>query len=174
MNDMNLYSRGVKCPQCGCRELQSVSMTDNTVTTTGNGYSGSKGCLGFLLFGPCGLMCGNCGNSQTTTVNSTTKLFWVCSHCGHRFRNLEDLQSELVSTQNKLPLSWVCAIIFWAFDLVLLYCMIFKNMPKEISGWMWFFFIAIALLGVFMIVAVKNQIMKLENEYEELSAKTRD
>ena len=84
----------VKCPCCGGHNLQTVSEVTTVSSTTGGGYSGSKGCLGLLLFGPFGLLCGNCGNAQKTEVTNNTKLFWVCGDCGHKFEHLENIQKE--------------------------------------------------------------------------------
>lgn len=87
--------RKIKCPYCGGHNLQSVSEIVTVTSTTGGGYSGSKGCLGLLLFGPFGLLCGNCGNAQKTEVQNNTKLFWVCGDCGQKFENIDNMQTEI-------------------------------------------------------------------------------
>ncbi len=173
-NNINPPSRFVKCPQCGCQELQVVSMTDNTVTAKGKGYSGSKGCLGYLLFGPCGLLCGDCGSSQNITVNTTTKLFWVCSRCGHRFRNLEDLQSELHNAESKLPVAWISAVFFWVLDLAILYGIYTQKINDKImNGYVWITLVMFVVLGIVIIVGTKGQIERLKNEYIKLEEATR-
>lgn len=89
----------VKCPCCGGHNLQTVSEVTTVTSTTGGGYSGGKGCLGLLLFGPFGLLCGNCGNAQKTEVQNNTKLFWVCSDCGHKFEHLDNIQKEIAELE---------------------------------------------------------------------------
>ncbi len=70
-------SPGVCCPKCGGKNLQAVSESN----TTGGGYGAGKGCCGYILLGPLGLLCGACGSKAKTT----TKTFFVCMDCGHKF-----------------------------------------------------------------------------------------
>lgn len=84
-------ARRMRCPECGSEDLQIVRDTD--VKTTGKNYSGGQGCLGFLMFGPLGLLCGNCGQGQKTQV--LQKTYWVCSKCGHKFRDPEEWRKEV-------------------------------------------------------------------------------
>lgn len=37
------------CPECGSKNLQYLSETEYSTTVKTKGYSGTKGCLGFLL-----------------------------------------------------------------------------------------------------------------------------
>lgn len=52
------------CPNCGSHNIQVV----NQVTT--KGFGAGKGCLGYLLLGPLGLLCGLCGMGETKTTSS--------------------------------------------------------------------------------------------------------
>lgn len=84
------------CPECGSRDLQYVTDTDFSTTVKNKGYSGSKGCLGFLMFGPLGMLCGNCGSGKsTTTVDTTTSHGWICKNCGHKFRDKSEIEKEI-------------------------------------------------------------------------------
>lgn len=85
----------VKCPRCGEHNLHPLNETSTTVHTSGGGYSSSKGCLRWLLFGPIGLLCGGIGQKQRTSVNTDNKLYWICNECGYKFRNLDDWNSEI-------------------------------------------------------------------------------
>ena len=67
----------VCCPKCGSNNLQAVSESN----TTGGGYGAGKGCCGYILLGPLGLLCGACGSKSKTT----TKTFFVCMDCGNKF-----------------------------------------------------------------------------------------
>ena len=67
-----------RCPRCGSSNLQVVMSQDTSAT--GGGYSGGKGCLGFLLFGPLGLLCGSCGSK--TKIESSNRTGLVCIDCG--------------------------------------------------------------------------------------------
>ena len=90
-NGVDVMARRMRCRECGSENLQSFR--DTNVKTTGKNYSGGQGCLGFLLFGPLGLLCGNCGQGQQTQVQQKT--YWVCSKCGHKFRDPEEWRKEV-------------------------------------------------------------------------------
>ena len=102
MQNSNMYGgQGrIKCPTCGSTNLQYTTESETKVETSGGGYSGSKGCLGFLLLGPFGLLCGNCGKSQKTTVTNLHKHFWVCSDCGCKFPSLAEKRCFKISSAN--------------------------------------------------------------------------
>ncbi len=109
------------CPNCGSESLQAVVETDVKTTGSGGGYSAGSGCLGFLLFGPLGLLCGSCGSNQTVTTNTTNKSFWVCNDCGNKFRNkrdeLEELNTNMKQFKGLNVLGIIC--IFFGLGIVL-------------------------------------------------------
>lgn len=115
-------ARRMRCPECGSEDLQIVRDTD--VKTTGKNYSGGQGCLGFLMFGPLGLLCGNCGQGQKTQV--LQKTYWVCSKCGHKFRDPEEWRQE-VNQNRQLGISSI--VIGVGFILFMLFTGL-----SEISG----------------------------------------
>ena len=96
------------CPHCGNKNIQVT--TETNVSTTGKNYSGGKGCLGFLMFGPLGLLCGSCGGGQKTTSTSTT--YWVCPNCGHKFESPTDLREKASEKTYSLPLIFIIGIAF--------------------------------------------------------------
>lgn len=69
----------MQCPRCNGSNLQIVSETEGST----KGYGAGKGCLGYLVFGPIGFLCGLCGMGKG---RCTTKTYWVCSDCGKKFR----------------------------------------------------------------------------------------
>lgn len=154
----------IKCPSCGSTKLQYITETETKIETSGGGYSGSKGCLGYLLLGPFGLLCGNCGKPQKTTVTDFHKHFWVCSDCGCKFPTLEDLEAEIQQKKQALkgvgPVFICCAILF-------------------IMGIILDFFLLTAM-GVFFAVFVAiliplliKEINTKESEYAELEKKVK-
>ena len=66
------------CPHCGNEECSLISETH----TSGKDFSFGKGCLGALILGPLGILCGACGSGKTTSTNT----YWVCHSCGHKWR----------------------------------------------------------------------------------------
>ncbi len=124
---------GLHCsnPNCKSTVLTPIVETATNTTTSGGGYSGAKGCLGYLLFGPCGLLCGNCGNSRTTTTQSTNRTYWVCQQCGNKFRNLQDLEKELEGVKKKTKMLPVAAVAL-AIPVIFLWWFInHENAPSE-------------------------------------------
>lgn len=69
------------CPSCGSHDCE-IQVQQN-VTSSGSNYSVGMGCLGFLLTGPFGLLCGLCGTGRKTTT--THQSMWVCKKCGSLF-----------------------------------------------------------------------------------------
>lgn len=63
------------CPNCGSNNIQVI----NEVET--KGFGAGKGCLGYLLLGPLGLLCGLCGMGKTKN-----NIVRVCTDCGAKFR----------------------------------------------------------------------------------------
>ena len=68
----------MKCPKCGSENCCII----NEVRESGRDYYGGRGCFGYLLFGPAGLLCGLCGKGRTSeNVN-----YWVCYICGKKWK----------------------------------------------------------------------------------------
>lgn len=95
------------CPQCGNEELQIT--TETNTQTTGKNYSGGQGCLGYLIFGPLGLLCGMCGQGQKTTTTNTT--YWICPKCGKKFRNPDELREVAENAEKASKILAVTAVI---------------------------------------------------------------
>lgn len=108
----------VKCPRCGEHDLHPLNETTTSVQTNGGGYSSSKGCLGWLLFGPIGLLFGEMGQKQKTTINTEQKLFWVCKECGFKFRNLDDWETEINMKLKQQKLKQYSAAVFGVLALL--------------------------------------------------------
>lgn len=68
----------MQCKKCGSEDCQII----NEVHTSGTDFSFGKGCCGWVLFGPIGVLCGACGEERRT-IN---KNYWVCQNCGFKFR----------------------------------------------------------------------------------------
>lgn len=45
-------------------------------------FSASKGCCGWYIFGPIGLLCGSCGGGKKVINNN----YWVCNNCGRKWK----------------------------------------------------------------------------------------
>lgn len=164
----------VKCPCCGGHNLQTVSEVTTVTSTTGGGYSGGKGCLGLLLFGPFGLLCGNCGNAQKTEVQNNTKLFWVCSDCGHKFEHLDNIQkeiAELETIQKNLKNSMIALPIAVVGLLILL---MLAGVSASSFSILFVFCIVVEILEILVYPSTKTKVEQKKQEYAELQRKTMD
>ena len=82
------------CPKCGSSNIQAVSeqtVSGKVIDTRHNkGFGWCKGCMGTLVAGPFGFLCGLCGMGKTkgkVKDNRTygNKIVYCCLDCGHRF-----------------------------------------------------------------------------------------
>jgi len=62
------------CPKCGSTNIQATTEGET------QGFGAGKGCLGLLLFGPIGFLCGLCGMGK-----GKTNAIRMCMACGKKF-----------------------------------------------------------------------------------------
>lgn len=67
----------MKCPYCGSEDVQYATRS------YGGGGSLSGSCCGYMIFGPLGILCGQCNSGVKTEE------FWVCHSCGAKFSDFE-------------------------------------------------------------------------------------
>ena len=79
------------CPKCGSENVQLA--TEHKLH--GKGFSGSKGCCGYIILGPLGILCGACGSGQKLDE----KRFWVCNSCGNEFKKVTGLQKMFMTAK---------------------------------------------------------------------------
>lgn len=115
----NQLNYAMHCPRCGNKNLQMVTQQDTH--SNGKNYSGGKGCLGLVLLGPLGLLCGMCGNGKQ--IYTTNSISWVCTNCGM----IVDTQQMGSGTEkNKSSAATIVAAIFllvfcWVMFGILVY-----------------------------------------------------
>ena len=77
---------GLRCPKCGSTNInvQMVTLTSSKGKT--KGFGAGKACLGWLVTGPFGILCGLCGMGKGKTKTKTdTKKVRICQNCGKEF-----------------------------------------------------------------------------------------
>lgn len=62
----------MSCPKCGSNNIQVVNET--------KGFGAGKGCLGFLILGPLGFLCGLCGMGKSKGIKR------ICANCGYELK----------------------------------------------------------------------------------------
>ena len=73
----------MRCPKCSSENVQIHYEVEK------QGFSGGKGCCGWILLGPIGLLCGLCGKNK---IKSEEK-YWTCNNCGSKFTDHEALST---------------------------------------------------------------------------------
>lgn len=68
----------VKCPRCESDNCQIL----NEIKVVGKDFSASKGCCGYILLGPIGVLCGACGGGKKTENTQ----YWICNNCGNKWK----------------------------------------------------------------------------------------
>lgn len=111
------------CPHCNSEELYPITSTDTTISTSGGGFSAGKGCLGYFLLGPLGLLCGACGSKVKTDVSNSTKTYWACRTCGKKFLDIDNLNALIES--EKASLGGLRARLFFAIFIAVVCVIIF-------------------------------------------------
>lgn len=154
----------VWCPKCHGKKLQATTETTTEVKTSGGGYSATKGCFGWLLFGPFGLLCGNCGNSQKTSVNTTNTTYWICSDCGYKFRNVEEWMREIDERKNKMTRTLFSMVIVCVVGVPL-------SALLKMNFFMWFLIIGL-IFGLVLYPINVNLINKEKEECRKLEYET--
>ena len=152
--------RNLCCPQCGHKDLQVVNETD--VKTTGKNYSAGQGCLGYMLFGPLGLLCGNCGQGQKTTTTNTT--YWMCPKCGKKFENPNDMIKKIETNKKSAIVVLVMDIIVTLILVIMGFAVLDDtNSPALlIMGVIYCFIMALVYF------AVNYSTKKMQSELDEL------
>ena len=126
----------VYCPKCKSQKLQTI--VESNVEGKGGGYGTGKGCLGWLLLGPLGLLCGMCGSG--TKIKTTNATFFMCMDCGDKFREAKELIEEKSQTSIKFFIGGPIAIIIGV--MMLFGGMVFEGLVVLVFGCLaiWFAF----------------------------------
>ena len=111
------------CPRCGQKRLQ-VNVQNN-----GSVYSAKKGCLGWLLFGPLGLLCGLSGSKKNETTTN-----WICIACGNQFKNPDDIRKSVAEGKKSVIAYIITGVVFMVF--------------------MWMFFASLDLLKAGIVIGI--------------------
>lgn len=146
------------CPKCGNKNL--LSTTETKTQTHGKNYSAGQGCLGFLLFGPLGLLCGGCGQSKHTTSTNTT--YWICPDCGYKFENPDDIRQKIRQYQTPV---FVIITITGIIAAILMYSII-GDIDKSLGTlYAWIVAIACTIAGA---IAQKAQNTERDRMFRQL------
>lgn len=125
-------SMKIHCPKCKSERI--ISKTQTSTTTKSSGYKSGLGCLGWLLWGPLGLLCGLCGMGSKTTVKNSN--CFVCQDCG----------KEFLSVNDKLHTLKIGEIQCFVFGIILIILSLFG------FGSNVFFSLVVLIIGVLFVI----------------------
>lgn len=76
----------MRCPKCGSENIFCQPSTETITTEKTKGFGWFKACLGWLIAGPWGILCGLCGMGKEKTKTTTkSTVIHICQNCGNRF-----------------------------------------------------------------------------------------
>ena len=156
----------LRCPECGSKNYQLVSNTQTQ--TTGGGFSAGKGCLGYICFGPLGILCGACGSGQKTTTTVTTEC--MCNDCGSRFKNPQDLKMTLDKYNEDITLRLIAVSVFFIISTLLI-SFALDGGPETTLFTLFIVLISLGIAFPLSLYLRKSYKTKLENELNDLLAR---
>lgn len=104
----NTATGRLHCPHCRSEHLTAV----NEATQSGGIASTSR-------------ITRNTGLT-TYTANTVNRYYWMCRDCGHKFRNLEDLEKELVKETKNIKAYKILSIVL-GIIAVIVTLLVFSN-----------------------------------------------
>ena len=131
-------SRKMHCPECKSHDISPIVETEITGGTSFNHSFSKRNSVSAMQF------------------NNTHRNYWMCSDCGCKFRNLQNLEEELKNTENL----FTRGIIGIVFMIVLTFFF-----TKSV-GFGFFSLLCIFLILLFIVASfiMKNRISKLREE----------
>ncbi len=106
----SIVRRRLHCPHCRSEQLIAVSEADETTGVAA--HSRITRNLGVTSY----------------SSNTVTRYYWMCRDCGHKFRNLEDLNKELVKETENEKITKKVAIVIGCVYLFLIIAMMTPGM----------------------------------------------
>ncbi len=106
---------------------------------------------------------------SSTKVESIHRNFWVCSDCGTKFRNIQNLEEEIAHAKKKPKAFGIIAAIFFAIAIFFIINLIRKPWAIIIFGAATGFFLLIALISFVLMFSAKGKVKKLWEELEYLN-----
>ncbi|MBQ3193691.1 MAG: zinc ribbon domain-containing protein [Oscillospiraceae bacterium] len=131
-------TKRLHCPECKSHDISPVVETEVTGGTSLNHSFSKRNSVSAMQF------------------NNTHRNYWMCSSCGCKFRNLQNLEEELKNTENLVKRGIIGIVLLVAL-------MLFCNATLGF-GFSSFVFIFTILLTVASIFVLKHRISKMREE----------
>lgn len=133
------------CPQC-----RSTNISINTESSVDGALTTSRGAL------------------SATKVSNTHRNFWFCKECGTKFRNIQNLEEEIVKTEKSRKLCMVVSIIAAIISAFL----IIKSLEEPVLGFLMLSYtivpVVFAVVCFCFIFVYKGRVKKMKAECDWL------
>lgn len=146
----NKMSEDAPVTQSGSKKLHCPNCKSHNLTVTTESSVGSAISTGRTV--------------RTTMVSNTHRNYWVCSDCGTKFRNIQNLEEEIKKNKNAPKLCAVFAIIAAIFFLITLV----QSMSNPFMGMMLMsslvIEVVITVVCIIYVFVYKNKNVKMKEE----------
>lgn len=136
---------GLHCPQC-----KSSNLTPITESTVNSSMSSSH------------------GNMSSTTYSSIHRNYWMCSNCGNKFRNIQNLQEEIERTYKSSKASVVVTIFCLIFAIMFIVLAVKYPLTLIFTVTLCIGFAIGTIVSFCFIFSYKNKAQKMEQELQYL------
>ena len=131
-------TRHLHCPECKSHDISPIVETEVSSGTSFNHSFSRKNSVSTMQF------------------NNTHRNYWMCHSCGHKFRNIQNLEEEIKAGQRLVKRCIFVMILFGVFTIL----MTVTDGFSFFSG----FNIFVVLLLASIACYIKNRIAKLIEE----------
>ena len=143
----NAQRQRLHCPQCKSHNITitTESSVDGAVTTHSSN-----------------------GRYSSTRVSNTHRNFWVCSDCGTKFRNIQNLEEEIKSNKKAIKTCIITTVISFIVSLFFIINIISKPFSVIFFGAMAGFSSIFTIVAFVYIFVYKSRVAKMEAERQYL------
>ena len=139
--------------QLHCPECKSTNITPITETSNEGGFAVNNRMSKHT-------------SVSNIVLNSTHRNYWMCGSCGEKFRNIKNLQQEILSTQKKLK-------SYLVLGALILFILLGAIILDAVSAFLPLIIILAAIDGIYIVIN-KKRISDMTNELRYLKKKCFD
>lgn len=138
-------SGGLHCPQCKSTNISPINETSvNGALTTSR------------------------GRMSATTVSNTHRNYWMCAHCGNKFRNIQNLEEEIEKMKKQTGVAIVSGFICLIISILLIMALMKDTWMVLFAGMFTFTFVIATLVCFGLALSYKGKVKKMEKERDYL------
>lgn len=108
------------------------------------------------------------GRMSSTKVSNTHRNYWMCSTCGNKFRNIQNLEEEIAKTKKGVLVYIIGTIICFIITLGLIKGIMDNPFTALLSGGFTFVMVIVTLVFFCFIFTTKSKVKKMTAELNYL------